>query len=156
METLTLIQLLLNYLTNWDGGKSVSLVVILHSLTRGCSDKMCITHHTSWDGRRRVLLGSSLMLCSRLGWGMSDRRSQPPLLQPVSIAVLLRSFTAFSHSLLPWRQMHRHRGCPLPSVVSFFLAHVFLYCFFQLSFPGFSVLPPFPISSFSSSVLIPP
>lgn len=46
------------------------------------------------------MLGSSLMLCS-MGWGMSDSRLHPLVLQPVSILVLLRPFTAFSHYLLP-------------------------------------------------------
>lgn len=123
----------------WDGGKTVGLVVTLHSLTQGGAITKCafFTYHTSvcWDVRRRVLtLGSSLMLCSRLAWGMSDRRLHPPVLEPVSITVLLRSFTAFSHSLLPL-EADAQTVCPLPSIVGFFLAHPFLYCFFQLSFP---------------------
>lgn len=110
---------------------------------------MCITYHTlvCWEGRRGVLmLGSSLMLCSTLWWGMPDRSLYLSVLQPVSIIVLLRSFTAFSHSLLPLkadaqtRELSLALCCglfPCPSLSLLFLPVVFPYFFCPSSFfPG--------------------
>lgn len=105
-----------------------------------------LTYHASvsWDGRRQVLmLGSSLMLCSTRVWGMSDRRLHPPVLQPVSIIVLHRSFTAFSHSLLPLKADAQAQGLslalccglfPCPSLSVLLLPVVFPYLVFLFFF----------------------
>lgn len=73
--------------------------VILRYLTQGGPTIKCafLKYHASvcCNGRRRVLmLGSSFVFHFRLEWGMSDKRLRLSVLQPVSITLQLRSFTA--------------------------------------------------------------
>lgn len=136
--------------------------VIPYYLTQGGPTIKCafLKYYASvcCDGRRWVLmLGSRLVLCSRLQWGMSDRRLHPSVLQPVSVILQFRFFTLLpsSCSLLPLKGRCTDTGAvPLPLLWTFSF-HMF-FCTFssRLSRSSFSRLrPSFPISSFSSSIL---
>ena len=138
--------------------------VILYYLTQGGPTIKCafLKYHASvcCGGRRRVLmLGSSLVLCSGLEWGMSGRRLHPSVLQPVSIILQLTSFTLLpsSSSLLPLKDRCTDtRAVPCPLLWTFSFHHIFFCTVFSscLSLPIFShLVPSFPVSSFSLAIL---
>lgn len=116
--------------------------VILYYLNQGGPMIKCafLTYHASvcCSGRRRMwMLESSIVLCSWLQWGMSERRLHPSVLHPVSIIPQFRSFTSLpsSCSLQPLKGRCTDTSSPLLSIMGFFLSPSFSALFSPVAFP---------------------